>query len=234
MEIYNQLLQEIKNELSKENVESNENQISLYDLYNFVNDKYADLRSINQNKKAFTNKGLFKTPLCTRVDLCYDETKSLIKVTLGFSGFWIEKEHGSKEFFITKYNCPSQKDIDKFIKKYYDKIMHILFTLEKYGTELYQFEKAIEKFYIECNNYELNIEKARDGNICLNIKLKDDIKYKEMYDRQYYGKDPLIKILNDSKFELAKKIKINVKTLNKSIVEEINKSRENDNKKLVK
>ena len=43
-----------------------------------------------------------------------------------------------------------------------------------------------------------------------------------------------MKILEDSRFELAKKVKIDINTLDNSIVEVINKSRENDNKKLVK
>ena len=62
----------------------------------------------------------------------------------------------------------------------------------------------------------------------------DNINYKEMYNRQYYQKDTLMEILEDSRIELAKKIKIDVNTLDNSIIEVINKSKKNNSKKLVK
>ena len=57
---------------------------------------------------------------------------------------------------------------------------------------------------------------------------------KDMYNRQYYQKDTLMQILKDSRFELAKKIKIDVNTLDSSIVDVISKSKKSDSKKLVK
>lgn len=238
MKIYNQLLQEIKNDLSKENIESNEYQISLYDLYSLVNDEYKELRSITQNKKAFTNKELFRRPSYDSVQFGYDEEKSWImlwfRTTLSLKSIWIQKEHGSKEFFITKFDHFSEINSNKFIRKYYNEIMQTLFTLEKYGTELSSFNSSINKFNIENSNYKFSISIGSKGNVDLNIELKDEVENKEMYKREYYGKDSLMKILNDSKYELAKKIKIDVNTLDNSIVEQINKSKKNNNKKIVK
>lgn len=235
MKIYNQLLQEIKTELSKENIESNENQISLYDLYSLVSDEYQELNNITLNKKILKNKDLIRRPSPKKINFYYGENKSSIHVWFkGYSSIIIEKEHGSKNFFVTKYDHPNKKEVNKFLKKYYDEIMSVLFILEKYGSELYKFETEITKLNIEHNNYIFNIEKGYYNDIYLNIKLKDDIEHKEIYKRQYYEKDTLMKILEDSKYELAKKIKIDVNTLDNSIVEVINKSRENNNKKLVK
>lgn len=238
MKVYNQLLQEIKSELSKENIESNDNQINLYDLYNLVNQNYKDLRSTTQNKKAFTNKELFRKPSYESIEFGYDENGTWIMIwfknILTSSCVWIQKENGSKDFFIKQCKVDSSVAANKFMKKYYDEIIKTLFALEKYSAELYEFQNNINKFNIEYNNYKFDIHIGYHGRVDLNIKLKDTVEHKEMYERQYYGKDTLIKILEDSKFELAKKIKIDINTLDNSIIDVIKKSKENNNKKLIK
>jgi len=235
MKVYNFLLQEIKNQLSKENVQSDENQISLYDLYNLVNDKYEDLRGITQNKKTFTNKELFRRPSYRSLYFGYDKKKTSIDVWFkDSSSIYIQKEHGSKEFFVTRFHCPKEKEVNNFLKKYYDEIMQTLFTLEKYGAKLYGFKESVNKFNIEYNNYEFNIFINSRGSVDLKINLKKGIANKEIYERQYYGTDTLMKILEDSRFELAKKVKIDVNTLEIPLINVIEESRKNNNKKLVK
>ena len=158
MKVYNQLLQEIKNELNKEDIESNEAQISLYDLYSLVSDEYQELNNITLNKKILKNKDLIRRPSHKKINFYYGENKSSIHVWFkGYSSIIIEKEHGSEDFYIKKFDCPTSKIVNKFLKKYYNEIMEVLFILEKYGSELYKFETEITKLNIDNNNYIFNI-----------------------------------------------------------------------------
>lgn len=237
MSSYNEVLVDLKNTLQKDNIECNENQISLYDLYDLVNAEYEDLRKINKSQKHLKKEGVFSknSPSYLRFEYCKNSTSIYIRFngSLMDSAIFIKKENDSKDFFIERFSISTEK-ANKFIKKNYDKIIQLFSILEKYSTELYEFESNINKYSVKYNNYEFNIYINSFGNVDLNIKLKDDIDSKDMYNRQYYQKDTLMQILKDSRFELAKKIKIDVNTLDSSIVDVISKSKKSDSKKLVK
>ena len=87
------------------------------------------------------------------------------------SAIFIKKENDSKDFFIERFSISTEK-ANKFIKKNYDKIIQIFSILEKYSTELYEFESNINKYSVKYNNYEFNIYINSFGNVDLNIKLK--------------------------------------------------------------
>ena len=53
MSKYNEILNELKTTLQKDDIESNIEQISLYDLFVIINSKFELLRSITQNDKLF-------------------------------------------------------------------------------------------------------------------------------------------------------------------------------------
>jgi len=59
MDAYNKLLNEINIILNEEDVEFNDNQISLYDLYNIVNSHFEDLRDLYSSKILFIHNEPF-------------------------------------------------------------------------------------------------------------------------------------------------------------------------------
>lgn len=225
MDSYNKILNQIKNDLKKEDVISNENIINLYDFYNIIYMKLKKLTDITNEEKIFINKGFFNNNFHKRVLFNIDSKKMTIRVVAfdDRQSFDICKEYNIGKLNFFPQTEQNKKYINKFMKKYYNEIINIFSVIEEYSSILLALPNTLQ---ISDKNgiYGLNLRFCNLGKI-------DIICFFNNADElNYYNKDYIINLIDESKFELAKKIKININELDdvfKNIINEyfVNKSK---------
>jgi len=227
MDAYNKLLNEINIILNEEDVEFNDNQISLYDLYNIVNSHFEDLRDLYSSKILFIHNEPFHIKAYKKY--VFTIRKECLELSIYFQeflteGFRISKDRESNNIYINKLGAPEKK-INNFMKKHYDEIMSVFQMLEKY-----EENKNYEMNDFSHKNYSFKLFTFYDGDVTLNIFFNDNYNnrnnMKEVFNRQYYGKDKLSDLVQNYKFEMAKKVPVTIDTLPPAIIKMIEKKKQ--------
>ena len=219
MSEYIEILEELKMDLQKDDIVSNNEQISFYDLYNIINFKFESLRSITTNDRLFTNKQFFHRKKYIPKEMCIEN--NLLSIDIYDSdwnySFKVCCEMNSNDIFFDGNKNISKYIID-FIKKYSDELNNVFSILKNYSEELdliYQINKQAK---IKYSYYTFYLECSEDGVVDLKVNVSDDEKeIQEIYKRNYYNKEELGKVLEKIKFDLSKKILIDVKNLKEPI-----------------
>lgn len=212
MSSYNEILDDLKNTLQKEDIESNEEQISLYDLFVIINSKFELLRSVTQNNKLFTGKELFhRKKYIPESIIIKDDVLSIYLYDSDFDYFFnVHYDINSKSIFF-------EGSAEKFIKKYNEELNDAFSILEIFSKERKLIDE-INNYVVKHNYYNFNIDCDNNGVIDLKVNVSSKkSKVKEVYERNYYNKKALKEMLEESKFEVAKKIMIDVNSLKEPI-----------------
>lgn len=212
MDVYDSELKELDEKLSTQNVISDENVISVYDLYNILNKKFEKLRSVTQSHTIFSSKEIFNHKKYKEVmfGINCDTSQITIFPNMRFdSSFHICKDHNNDEFYLAPHYKTSRKFMNNFIIKYYDEIMYVFSVLEEYSPLVTTPLDSVFK----CGKYSFKIDVDGDGNV--NLKIIDDSKQmnlEEMVEKENH------KLLSEEvKLEFAKKIVVNIDLLNESL-----------------
>ena len=221
MENYDILLNEIKDYLKKEEVngENCENEIiSLYDLYNIVNDELKELRNITINSKI--NKELKKTTLAriisqrkynTSIIANQDISKIIVEMRNEYSINWwniltIYKDKNVDELYFSQEIDSFKKPFSNFIKKHYDLILSTLTTAEYYVNLLGELKFFSIKFSDELFSAILIIEKSGEVKVDIEI-LKEHKLYDEFY-KKWYKRENISDFTNKQRDEILKRIPV--------------------------
>jgi len=213
MDIYNIVLEQIKMDLLKEDIESDCNNISLYDLYNILHQQFEKLYCVTNEKNVFKNKCIFSKTIHKRVSFDIDSKKITIRVYTINSDkttFYIFKEYNNEEILFSPNDKETQKQIKKFLNKHYYEVINIFKVIEEYKDLLFSIPRIIntnqkEKYY----SLILMIDELGKMDIGLDLNNLENL--------NYYNKQSLFEILDESKFELSKKISIDVNSLNETL-----------------
>lgn len=214
MNVYNDILNEINMILAEDDVEFDNEKISLYDLYNALNLHFEDLRKFYSGKNLFIHNEPFHIKAYKKVIVTIK--KECIELYIYFQdfltdGFKIIKERENDNVYIEKLGAPEKK-INTFMKKHYDEIMQVFEMLEKY-----QEEKDYDVGSITYGNYKFTLFLVYKGDIILNIAFEDNSNNlnnkKEVFEREYYGKEKLSDLVKNYKLEISKKVPIAIDTL---------------------
>lgn len=233
MASYNEILEELKNTLQKDDVESNEEQISLYDLFNIINSKFELLRSVTQNKKLFTSKQVFHRKKFRPNDIIIKDNILKIEICfayyLDYIYFKVCYDMNSKDIFFEGHES-MEKDIVNFIKKYNEELINIFSILEIFHREE-GLREQINKYSLFFKYYVFKIICDKKGIVDLNVHISSqEEEIKDIYERKYYDKKDLYEILGESKFELSKKLMIDVNSLETPIKELVYKYMSSSNR----
>ena len=216
MDAYDMIKTSIDNNLSKENIESNESVISVYDLYKILDKKFEKLRSVTQNKSLFTSKELFgiKSYYETHV---YRSSSTLSILVLKdknyFDGnkFYINKDLGSDsdKIYLSGYSRKVEKFVNNFVKKYYDEIVEVFSILEMYHDLIFQC------LYSEHSgsDFKFDIVISFDGQVDLKVSVNTNVDLGNYVYREFFNKESIDDMLTKSKYELAKKTPIKMNSL---------------------
>ena len=235
MDAYDLIYSDITEVLNKPNIEQDDNVISLFDLYNILNLYFEDLRSIYSNNKLFTHNEPLHIKSYKKVEFFIGKESLQIKIRFDKYGpnyFNIINDIGSENLYIETKEAKSKK-IKTFMKKHYDEIMYVFSILKKY--ENFDFNPS---YRFEYGNYMFHLYISLSGKIELYIHFKNNFNnvnnIEEVFKRNYYGKENLGELIKNNQLEIAKKISIDINTLDSYIVDVINKNKKNDRKILVK
>ena len=206
MDYYNEILKQLENYIMEEDVISNNNIVSLYDLYKILNLKFEPLRDATDIKKIFKNKVLFHISPIKNIYFSIDFKQMNINVKLGYDQFEIIKKYNDDNLSFSANNDTSKKYMYKFVHKYYDEIINIFSVLEKYSKLILHFKEPI-KIFEKSDYYNFYITNKVAGKIDIipNLLNADHL--------NYYIKEELYKIIDENKYDLAKKIKLNIDDL---------------------
>ena len=215
MSKYNEILNELKTTLQKDDIESNIEQISLYDLFVIINSKFELLRSITQNDKLFTSKQLFHRKRYIPQHFYIDGNILSIEI---YDSDWnysfeICREIDRNDIFI-RNNKYEEKYVIHFIKEYCDELNNVFNVLDIYSKQKELIPRINELSEIKYKYYMFNLDVLETGivDLQINISISDEEEIEELYE-----------LLEESKFELSKKIMVDVKSLKepiKTIVEQ--------------
>lgn len=231
MEVYDILLKEINTNLNKADIENNNEQISLYELYERLNKKFELLRSVKAGESVFTNKELFKRKNYKQIHFIENNQCSEIWIYPTsdiFQRMTIAKDRDSDNIYLDTHRDSQKTVINKFVKKYYDEIMKIFAILEEY----YDLKSILKKNYeFKYKNYLFKIIILDNGKLDFDIEMidnhNDKTNMKDIYKRNYYGKKQLLEIIKENKFELAKKVPIYIELLDEPLQEIVFQNAEN-------
>lgn len=211
MNDYNIILNEIKKDLQRENISYDSNIISLYDLYYILKLKFEKLHTIIKNDKLFNNM------FSTKKRISYNIDSKKITINIGSSSNWddnfnINREYNKEEIFFTIKTEFSKR----FIKKYYYDLVYIFNVIEEYIPLIRVLEKTISTpNEFKCYNLNINLYSLSDIDIRTTLEDND-------LNLNYYNKEYLIEMLEESKYELSKKIKVDVNILDEEIKKVVN------------
>jgi len=246
MDEYTRLKNEIDAYLEMPDVELTDQQISAYDLYRIVNDKFKKLREINFNQKIIKdiNRGLglrrISAPLKKEKGVSHLECNS---VTLQCNG-----EKSSIDFLFISPSNPSDiwrhvslyicKEVDNdeiyfgsntsdknFVAKYYDQISEMFITLEEFS-KLYQGgvgscgKDSTQVFSDDFIDVTFNYDTY--GRTDISIDIKEGADPQGIYNRKWFQRQSLSDYVKENTNTILRKIPINIDELNyttKTIVE---------------
>lgn len=200
MSSYNEVLIDLKNTLQKDDIESSEEQISLYDLFHIINYKFELLRSVTQNDNLFTSKQFLHRKKYVLEFVQVDDQMIKIKIN-------------DTDWNYTFNVCYNKDNGNIFFegKKDYEKYIEIF--MKKYNEELDYAFSILQLFYVYkslmsiINNQvfkgehcDFNINCMKDGIVDLEVNISEEEK-------------EISELIEESKFELSKKIMVDVNTL---------------------
>lgn len=227
MDVYNDILNELNMILIGDDVAFDGNQISLYDLYSILDAYFEDLRNLYASKILFIHGEPFHIKAYKKC--VFEIKKECTQLCIYFKdflidGFKIIKERENDNVYVEKLGAPEKK-INTFMKKHYDEIMQVFEILERYEEENdYKMDSIIY------GNYRFILSLGYKGDIILNIVFEDNSNninnMKEVFEREYYGKERLSDLVKNYKLEMAKKVPVAIENLPpaiRKIVEKQNK-----------
>lgn len=197
---YNEVLVDLKNTLQKDNIECNENQISLYDLFLIINYKFELLRSVTQNDNLFTSKQFLHRKKYVLEIVQVDDQMIKIKINdtdWNYSFKVCYNKNNDNIFF--EGNKEYEKYIAIFMKKYNEELDYAFSILQMFYVYKSLME-IINNHIFKCDHYDFNINCMKDGIVDLEVSVSGEEK-------------EISEIIEKSKFELSKKIMIDVNTL---------------------
>lgn len=214
MDAYDMIKMNIDNNLSKESIESNENVISVYELYKILDEKFEKLRSVTLNKKLFTSKELFgiKSYYETRVYRSPSTLSILVLKNKNWDDhFYINKDLGSDsdKIYLTGYNYKVKRFMNNFVKKYYDEIIETFSILEMYHNLIH---KVLHSKY-SGSDFNFDICVDFDGKVDLKISVNTSVDLGDYINRKFFNKESIKEMLNKSKYELGMKTPIKIDSL---------------------
>ena len=223
MNSYNEILKQIKDDLMNEYVISDNDVISLYDLYNILNLEFEPLRNVIDNKKILKNKVLFSIKPIKNIYFSVDSKQMNINIKLGYDQFEIIKKYNNDNLYFSANNDTSKKHINKFVQKHYDEIIYMFSVLEKYSKLILHFKEPI-KVFEKSDYYNFYIINKFKGKVDIvpNLLNADQL--------NYYIKEELYEIIEENKYDLAKKIKLNINDLDDVIQKIVNEYFDLENK----
>ena len=137
MSYYNEILKQLEDYIMEEDVISDNNIVSLYDLYNILNLKFEPLRDATDIKRIFKNKVLFHISPIKNIYFGIDFKQMNINIKLVHDQFEIIKKYNDDNLSFSANNDNTKKYMNKFVHKHYDEIINIFSVLEKYSKLLY-------------------------------------------------------------------------------------------------
>lgn len=180
MEKYDVLLNEIKEYLNKkevDNLNANNEVVSIYDVYSAINEELEGLRKISKNSKLEKKLKRFMywaipskkdkffncEKLYVNIFGNYEISKIVISTEpIGFSWYQYEisinKDRGSDHIYINKEKNQENASIYKFIKTNYNFIMEIFSQIEYYS-DLFDFVSNVGEESYHMSSY-LKVSKS--------------------------------------------------------------------------
>jgi len=247
MDEYTKLKTEIDAYLEKEDVELTDQQISVYDLYNIVNNKLAELREICFNSKCLKdiNKNLkfgrlgsiLRRETIRIYESCDEVTPRSNGKTSSIAFRLKYREHLLRSCWIRICKDVNSDEIyfdttttDKgLVAKYYDQISEMFTILEEFSS-LYQGavgyrDKDVHQIF---SDGFLTSDFSYDqlGRIEIDLNLTKEADPNNIYKREWFQRQRLSDYVEENKENLMKKIPVDIEKLNhttKTIVEDYTK-----------
>ena len=224
MEKYDRLLNEIKDYLNKEEIngENFKNEIiSLYDLYNILNDELEGLRNItinsqiNKKLNSLYYKYRFKNIFYGEIKA--DKNKSEIKIKDKSScnpdnifHNWYEltvfKDKNIDEIYFSDKKDNINKYLYVFIRKNYDLILETLTTAEYYVDLLGKLTYFTSTFSDDLFVVKLSINEK--GEVIVNVEIKKEHELYDEFYKNWYKRENIYDFTNNHKEEILKRIPV--------------------------
>lgn len=208
MNNYNEILNKIRHTLIKEDVISNIDEVSVYDLYNIVNNKFKRLRDVVLKPTLLKNKEkIIKTQ--KKINFSIKEKVLTIHVIYPEKrqdSFRIYKSDDREDIYFTEQSSSAKR----YIKKYYDEIMYVFSILEEYRPLVLDIYPCIDLSFDD-----LVLTVSYQGEVDLNVKIPSD--QNDIYLKKDNNNLSLKQILDENKFELAKKKAVKVDSLSETL-----------------
>lgn len=220
MDNYNILLNEIKEYLNRDEVNSenaNNEIISLFDLYNIINGEFEGLRNITINSKI--NK---KLSLPTKINIfsnkqltsyihgneknCRINFKKIKYFGDGDCSLKIYKDKGVNDIYFDREKSHHNREFYNFIKRNYNLILETLQTLEDYVELLGKFNSNSIDFSDDLFKVKLSFN--LDGEVNYSVSIRSDHCLAEEYSKKWYQRENICDFANKHKEEILKRIPI--------------------------
>lgn len=218
MDNYNRILNEIKSDIQKENIISDTSIISLYDLYNILILKLKKLLFITDEKTVFKSKSIFSRDLCKKVFFNIDSknmTMHIHPTNNDNDVFSISKQYNNENLNFSAHTESSKKYMKSFMNKHYDEVINVFSVIEEYSTLLNYLSNKMD-ISVGTDDYRFNMRVIHLGEIIISPQLVNTESL------NYFNKNSILELLEDSKFELTKKISINVNELDEILQNIVN------------
>lgn len=252
MESYDILLNEIKQFLNREEVSSentNNEVISMHDLYKSINNELEDLRKLSETNSSLTKK--LKNFMnfyfgATGEDKFYPGFKQVVKIygdmkisSIIFCNdmysLKVNKDRSGYDIYISEPLSKENKSIYKFIKRNYEIIVETLDKIEKYVELVGIIDETNKEYEMNFLNELFNGTLLYDKNgivkVNINISAKHPL-YDEYY-KNYYKKQSVHEFVNESMEEILKRIPISPYQIDSNFFNIYNQNKETEKEKQI-
>lgn len=236
MSEYQRLETKITSYLKRTNIQSNQNIISIYDLYKALENKFSELKEVQisskliekinkdntivkQTGKIFKDTEVIYTKILDNVLATTSNNTSKITFFYGIGThpetFTILKDFEDSDIYFDKDTIPNKP----FVKKYYDDIMYIFHTLESFSEimkvdiGLASENDRIKPIVFTDGFLTLKINYDVYGNVNTNITINSKEDTTGIYQREWFSRKRLSELVSENNDEILKKIPINIKDL---------------------
>lgn len=211
-ENYDVLLDEINSFLKQETVDPKNTLIeiiSAYDLYNIINNELSLLREISLNPelgKKFKKFNFFKGKEHFDVSLLTESNRT--HIILGGKGLLtlsIFKDIDTNDIYFDEEENKYNKEMYKFVRKYYDLIMQTFQVLEEYHRVRRFKTKELVLYY---DLFKVIMKYDDYGRVKLDLAITKKHKLYDEYSKKWYGRENISDYVERNKDEILKRLPV--------------------------
>ena len=239
MDNYEILLNEIKDYLNKNEIDSdktNSEVISLYDLCKIINQELEGLRNITTNSellrklKSYSKLSLkLNNPYIYIHGEMYKSEISFHDKTTIFSLLDVYKEKNINDIYFNRDQEKNNKFYYKFVRKNYDLILETFAIIEEYTDLLGSLNTFSTKLNNDLFSVEFNI--FYDGDVRIKIDLNKEHPLYEEYSKKWYQRENICDFVLNHQSEIFKRFIVIPSKLEKPFNKIYNRYKENSNEK---